>query len=155
MPSDRRGRLPIPRRGPSAWVLGKANGSAQGDHAQCSDRESTESFHVLLSQWLSENRSAPAVTVCVNIIHSPYGVRRCTSFTTNAPLSGRARARVSGKRNRASGSAVYPEFHTTKTSSPITRIQWNRTLKSSRSFSLSYWTKASRLVRVLKSNSNH
>src|SRR2546425_1232473 len=59
MPSDRRGRLPIPRRGPSARVLGKANGSAQGDHAQCSDRESTESFHVLLSQWLSGNRSDP------------------------------------------------------------------------------------------------
>src|SRR3989440_9649183 len=57
-------------------------------------------------------------------IHSPYGVRRCTSLTTNAPLSGRASARVSGKRNRASGSVVYPEFHTTNTSSPITGIQW-------------------------------
>src|SRR2546422_4689155 len=85
---------------------------------------------------------------------APYGVRRCTTLTTKAPLSGRDRARVSGKRNRASGSVVYPEFHTKKTSSPITGIQWNRTLKSTRSFSLSYCTKASKLVRVLKSYSN-
>src|SRR6266436_759124 len=84
----------------------------------------------------------------------PYGVRRCTTLTTNAPLSGRARARVSGKRNRESGSVVYPEFHTRKTSSPITGIQWNRTLKSTRLLSLSYWTNASRLARVLKSYSN-
>src|SRR5207249_2344688 len=55
---------------------------------------------------------------------------------------------------RASGSVVYPEFHTRKTSSPITGIQWNRILKSTRSLSLRYWTNASRLVRVLKSYSN-
>src|SRR3989454_3282752 len=95
-----------------------------------------------------------AVSVRVSISHPPYGVRRCTTLTTNAPLSGRARARVSGKRNRASGSVGYPEFHTTNTSSPITGIQWNRRLKSTRSLSLSYCTNASRLVRVLKSYSN-
>src|SRR6266850_3894974 len=98
--------------------------------------------------------STNAVSVRVSISHPPYGVRRCTTLTTKAPLSGRARARVSGKRNRASGSVVYPEFHTTNTSSPITGIQWNRTLKSTRSLSLSYWTNASRLVRALKSYSN-
>src|SRR2546425_10710395 len=90
----------------------------------------------------------------MSIRHPPYGVSRCTTLTTKAPLSGRARARVSGKRNRASGSVVYPEFHTTNTSSPITGIQWKRTLKSTRSLSLSYCTNASRLVRVLKSYSN-
>src|SRR2546421_7263670 len=68
--------------------------------------------------------STNAVSVRVSISHPPYGVRRCTTLTTNAPLSGRASARVSGKRNRASGSVVYPEFHTTNTSSPITGIQW-------------------------------
>src|SRR3989442_11031707 len=41
-----------------------------------------------------------------------------------------------------------PRVHTRKTSSPITGIQWNRTLKSTRLLSLSYWTNASRLVRV-------
>src|SRR5204863_426432 len=95
-----------------------------------------------------------AVSVRVSISHPPYGVRRCTTLTTNAPLSGRASAPVSGKRNRASGSVVYPEFHTTNTSSPITGIQWNRRLKSTRSLSLSSCTNASRLVRVVKSYSN-
>src|SRR5712692_7939746 len=98
--------------------------------------------------------STNEMSVRVSMSHPSYGVRRCTTLTTNAPLSGRARARVSGKRNRASGSVVYPEFHTRKTSSPITGIQWNRTLKSTRLLSLSYWTNASRLVRVLKSYSN-
>src|SRR6267378_2326843 len=84
----------------------------------------------------------------------PYGVRRCTTFTTKAPLRGRDRARVSGQRNRESGSVVYPEFHTTNTSSPITGMQWNRRLKSTRALALSYWTNASRLARVLKSYSN-
>src|SRR5438034_10592465 len=81
--------------------------------------------------------STNAVSVRVSISHPPYGVRRCTTLTTNAPLSGRARARVSGNRNRASGSVVYPEFHTTNTASPITGIQWNRRLKSTRSLSRS------------------
>src|SRR6266700_8008680 len=98
--------------------------------------------------------STNAVSMRVSISYPPYGVRRCTTLTTNAPLSGRDRARVSGKRNRASGSVVYPEFHTTNTSSPITGIQWNRTLKSTRLLSLSYWTNARRLVRTLKSYSN-
>src|SRR5207247_79888 len=101
-------------------------------------------------------RTAPLASGAVRVSnsHPPYGVRRCTTLTTNAPLSGRASARVSGKRNRASGSVVYPEFHTRKTSSPITGIQWNRILKSTRSLSLPYWTNASRLVRVLKAYSN-
>src|SRR5439155_10255840 len=73
---------------------------------------------------------------------------------TKAPLSGRDRACVSGKRNRASGWVVFPEFQTRKTSSPITGIQWNRTSQSTRSLSLSYWTNASTLERVLKSYSN-
>src|SRR5256886_9308338 len=98
--------------------------------------------------------STNAVNVRVSMSHPPYGERRCTTLTTNAPLSGRASARVSGKRNRASGSVVYPEFHTRKTSSPITGIQWNRRLKSTRSLSLSYCTNASRLVLVFKSYSN-
>src|SRR2546425_10673939 len=98
--------------------------------------------------------STNAVSVRVSISHPPYGVRRCTTLTTNAPLSGRASARVSGKRNRASGSVVYPEFHTTNTSSPITGIQWNRRLKSTRSLALSYCTNASRLARVSKSYSS-
>src|SRR5207249_10835608 len=72
---------------------------------------------------------------------------------TKAPLSRRDRACASGKRNRASGWVVYPEFQTRKTSSPITGIQWNRTSKSTRSLSLSYWTNASTLERVLKSYS--
>jgi len=75
-------------------------------------------------------------------------------FDDERPVERRASARVSGKRNRASGSVVYPEFHTTNTSSPITGIQWNRRLKSTRSLSLSYCTNASRLVRALKSYSN-
>src|SRR6266550_2102800 len=69
------------------------------------------------------------------------------------PVERAGQRRVSGNRNRASGSVVYPEFHTTNTSSPITGIQWKRTLKSTRSLSLSYWTNASRLVRTLKSYS--
>src|SRR5256886_8509019 len=98
--------------------------------------------------------STNAVSVRVSISHPPYGVRRCTTLTTNAPLSGRASARVSGKRNRASASVVYPEVHTTNTSSPITGIQWHRTLKSTRSLSLSYCTNASRLGPALKSYSH-
>src|SRR2546426_5542896 len=101
--------------------------------------------------WLSHSQYRPRKDSAGD---APYGVRRCTTLTTKAPLSGRARARVSGKRNWERGSVVYPEFHTTNTSSPITGIQWNRTLKSTRSLSLSYWTNASTLVRVLTSYSN-
>src|SRR2546425_6820100 len=58
-----RQRIEVPsdgRRGLSGtWASRNAKDTAQGDRAQRRHRESTGSFHMLLSQVLSGNRSAP------------------------------------------------------------------------------------------------